>query len=124
MNRVLLLSVLVVLSCGAPAKPVAPTTEATPVAKPAARPDVRGSWKTEGTDFAEITLAADGTFASHLHARPFSTGTWKLVEAGTGYDLVLHSPAAGDQTLRAVQRDKDTLRLEVDANTVVWQRIP
>ena len=37
--------------------------------------DLTGSWKATGMDFEEIAVAADGSFSTFLHARPFDSGT-------------------------------------------------
>jgi len=134
--------IAVASSCGAPSAsgPAAPTktektvetsptTKTETTAKPPATnlrqpaPAVVGSWKATGAAFAEITIKADGTFASHMHERPFSSGKWRLTEKGGEYTLVLSSPATGDDILRGVRRDKATLVLTVDGDVVVWQPI-
>ena len=81
-----------------------------------------GSWLAAGMGFRTITVDPDGSFASHLRERPFSTGTWKLVQAEGEYRLELKSPAAGDATLRNVHRQGDSLFVDLDGKTLEWRR--
>jgi hypothetical protein len=80
-------------ACGsaAPRPSSAPPPSPEPTAPPPAEPEdakapaldpatLVGSYKTEGTDFEELTLEADGSWSSFLHARPLYSGTWRYAD--------------------------------------------
>ncbi len=83
-----------------------------------------GAWQTEGTDFEELTLEADGTYATHLHARPFGAGTWTVEgDATTSPRLVLRE---GDDAVVTAELgdvgDREATGT-IDGSPVRWRRI-
>jgi hypothetical protein len=122
MKRAILLTVLA--ACGAkPAPPSPPSNVADPVdesAAPCTAESVAGDWVTEsGSDFEDITLGADGSFISHLHARPFTTGNWAL----DGGALVL---TGADNTVLRIEGVRCGAHLagNTDEDDVDWRRAP
>ena len=62
-------------------EPVAPEPGGRVAARPCTAETAAGDWVTEtGSDFEEISLEADGSFHSHLHARPFTSGRWTVAD--------------------------------------------
>jgi hypothetical protein len=108
-----------------PTAPDQPTTAPAPDGQPAApaalqNKDVVGSFKTDGGDFEEITINADGTWSSYLHSRPFYSGTWTLSES----TLTLTSEAAGAPMVFAEITVTDKgIEAKKNGKKVQWARV-
>jgi hypothetical protein len=119
-HRALATILVLVAACGGKAAPAAGgggvVADEPP---PCTAETAAGSWRTvTGADFEEITLEADGTFASHLHARPFLAGTWTLA------DGVLVLAADGDTTIRIDGPGcASQLTGTTDGQAVAWTRL-
>jgi hypothetical protein len=79
---------------------------------------VVGSWKSPGLDCESITFAADGTFSSYLHDRPFDEGRWEL----TGTTLVIKGNAGAERVTDLTRKGK-RLTGKLGGKRVVWTRI-
>ena len=77
------------------------------------------SWRSEsGSDFETISLDADGRFASFLHDRPFTSGTWAIVDGA----VVL---TAADGTVTRVEGARCASQLfgQAGGAEVRWEKV-
>lgn len=101
-------------------KPEEVAPDKAPVAAAIRSIDIVGSWKTDGGDFQEITIDADGEWSSFLHSRPFYSGTWSL-SSGT---LTLTSEAAGaPMTFAKITLTDEGITGEYQGKPATWTRI-
>jgi hypothetical protein len=79
-----------------------------------------GSYQVTGMEFEELTLSADGTFQSHLHARPFTSGTWTQ----EGASIVLKGADGSVVQVTAVERRGKIVAGSVEGKPVEWTPLP
>ncbi|HEY3352869.1 MAG TPA: hypothetical protein VGQ83_06445 [Polyangia bacterium] len=111
MQRALVIAAAAVLACG-----IMLLTSAA-AAKGLQKADLVGSWRCSGVDFESVNLDGDGTFTSHMNARPFDLGSWQL--AGTTLTMKGNS---GTTTFKGLKLVGKKLKGTIDGKTATWTK--
>lgn len=80
--------------------------------------ELEGDWKVIVGPYEDIMLFNDGNYITHLHANPFSEGTWQVD------NNILYLEGGFPEELRVVEYSADSLTLQQsDGVQVKWERI-